>query len=310
MTLPAPKKYKIFLNTVCICICIFLIISTFSIPEIRSDRACLKNKEKLNLPKQYGRVIYNKQGEPNKEVYIIFQAHRSVTTGENNQLTIKVQSDIYRIEEWLVRNKKVQLLLPEGYFKKETHKKGEKSKVKSGCSTDQKISIQPIDDLTLERELSDTAAFMNADKLLYRSSSVRIQQIEDKNLYYKVHGYLTKLKDLPQCSKERKYSRLVYLQDRRTAHLLQKLPQIIEKEFQKGVIGSRKAIFTIGMAHAPQILRFVNKNYIAKPLVKSSNPKKMHKLNLIEKGYQVIMIMPKTLIKISDQFGLSLPEHG
>ncbi|MFP3983495.1 MAG: hypothetical protein ACLFV2_07380 [Desulfurivibrionaceae bacterium] len=242
-------------------------------------------------------------------MYIIFQAHRSSVTGLSDRNTVQAQSDIYRIEEWLVQNENVQLLLPEGFFKSRDKDYGIPENGLP-AATEKEVSIHPLGDEALKSHLSDTSEFVNADKLLYRFSNLRFQQIENRELYFEVYRYLSDLKDDPGQLDDRKSSRIARLQSKRNARLLQNLPRVIEEEYETGRIGTRRAIFTIGLAHAPDIIRFVEENRIEGRLLESEDQEKRHKLNLAESGYHVTMIMPRALMDIADRFALNAADDN
>ena len=52
-------------------------------------------------------------------------------------------------------------------------------------------------------------------------------------------------------------SELDYHQKRRVATMLQKIPGIINEEFLEGRIDNKKALFTIGLSHISDIIRYV-----------------------------------------------------
>jgi hypothetical protein len=89
-----------------------------------------------------------------------------------------------------------------------------------------------------------------------------------------------------------------YLQQRRTAAMLQKIPEIIDKEFRQRNIKSRKAIFTIGLYHLHYIIRYLNENRIKidAPL-SASNKRKDYvtELTLHKENFGVSVIIPRTL---------------
>lgn len=267
-------------------------------------QAAFKTGDLSDFPEEYGKVVYTKEGEGRKQVYIIFQAHRSSVTGLNNRATAEAQSDIYRIQEWLVRNEDVQLLLPEGFFRKSARSK---SNIKSASAHEAEISVYPLEDDDLMRLLSDTSEFVSADKLLYQHSNIRLQQIENRELYFEVYRCLsgTRWSSDPSAS-----TRLGFLQSKRNAHLLQKLPEVIEEEYETGRIGSRKAIFTIGLAHAPDIIRFVEEQRIAGRFIESGGSGEKHELKLAKNGYHITMIIPRALIAVSDQLALNMTGSG
>jgi NAD(P)H-nitrite reductase large subunit len=93
-------------------------------------------------------------------------------------------------------------------------------------------------------------------------------------------------------------SELEYLQERRTAAMLQKIPEIVNDEFQQGDIRSRKAIFTVGLYHIHEIIRFLNENKIIihAPESASTGMKDYAtELNLQKENFGVSIILPKTL---------------
>lgn len=310
MILCNSKMSRPYLQIFYLCLLIVLCLSAFSVTRAYSSNdGSLKLEKIFNLPEEYGRVIYNKKGENNKRVYIIFQAHRSSVTGLSDRNTVQAQSDIYRIEEWLVQNENVQLLLPEGFFKSRDKDYGIPENGLP-AATEKEVSIHPLGDEALKSHLSDTSEFVNADKLLYRFSNLRFQQIENRELYFEVYRYLSDLKDDPGQLDDRKSSRIARLQSKRNARLLQNLPRVIEEEYETGRIGTRRAIFTIGLAHAPDIIRFVEENRIEGRLLESEDQEKRHKLNLAESGYHVTMIMPRALMDIADRFALNAADDN
>lgn len=256
----------------------------------------------LNLPKKYGKIIYRTPGTKDRRIFIVFQAHRSSVNGRNSRVIVEAQSDIYRIEEWLVQRQNVELLLPEGFFQKKGAS-GEGPDVEPASSAGEGgVRIRPLEDATLRRRLSDATEFMNADRLLSRSSNIRLRQIEDRELYFEISRSLSGLKKSGSSLENQGRNRLDRLQKKRSARMLQKLPRIIEEELEAGRIGSRRAIFTIGMAHAPEILGFVKKGRIAGRFLEQNDPAAMRGLNLTESGYQIAMIVPDALLDMLDSF--------
>ncbi len=290
-----------------ICITIFLLIS-FTVSPAVSFNQPWQELRNSSLPEQYGKVVYTREGTGSKHVYIILQAHRSSVSGLNNRVTIQAQSDIYRIEEWLVRHKNVQLLLPEGFFR--NNPKAKKTSADQASLSGNEIRLKFMDDETLRRELSDSTEFVNADRLLCQYSNIRLRQIEDRELYFEVHNYLSNLKNEPPDETPSVGAHLFYLQGRRNAHLLQKLPEIIEGEYRTGRISSAKAIFTIGLAHGPEIIRILDREQIAANFIGEDNSRKEGPLKLAESGYHVTVIIPAALLNKLDYLAESIPTAG
>jgi hypothetical protein len=92
-------------------------------------------------------------------------------------------------------------------------------------------------------------------------------------------------------------SRLAGLQDERTTVMLQNIPDIVEEAFQTGRIENRKAMFTIGLGHVSEIIRFLQSGSLRRP--GGSDPAEAEisqaTLKLLEQGYGVTIILPRTL---------------
>src|SRR5512139_3598389 len=71
-----------------------------------------------DLPPDYGKVIYRfNEASPN-QLYIIGMSHQDALTGSKRSNTVKVQTEVYRLGDWLIHQAGLELLLPEGYMEK------------------------------------------------------------------------------------------------------------------------------------------------------------------------------------------------
>jgi len=255
---------------------------------------------------EYGEVIYRFNEESPNQIFIIGISHRDSLTCMNGENTSRVQAEVYKIGDWLVHHQGLELLLPEGFFASNPGKIGkEKGKAlerKSECT-------ERIDLKVLEERLSDNKTYVNAEMLLKESHPLRLRQVEDKGLYDAVRNGLLKLVNCGE--DDSRYSALKteldYLQEKRTAAMLQKIPEIVEAEFRQGNIKSRKAIFTIGTSHLHKIIRYINETRIKidAPLLASNGSKDyIAELSLLKENFGVSIIIPKTLAK--DQKTLEL----
>lgn len=245
----------------------------------------------LAIPNEYGKVIYQRQGNPDNEIYIIGQSHRSAQTGANGSNTAAVQAEIYRIGEWLVKNENVHLLLPEGYFCRRGRQ--EAMARQTGFHPKENFTPHSLDDATLEAALNDTSVFVSADKLLQESYHLKLQQVEDKKLYFSVLNILFRSGkgDLDAAD----IRLLDYLQEERSAAMLQAIPGAISRELQQDGGGSRKAIFTIGMAHVGEIIHFLKEGEVAIDSPLPGKDEAPEKLKLLKQNYTVTVILPKIL---------------
>ena len=249
----------------------------------------------LAVPSQYGEVIYRSNEESSNQIFIIGLSHRDSLTCLNGDITSRVQAEVFKIGDSLIHNQGLELLLPEGFFKS-TSTKIQKKNIKA----ERENSCASYDMKVLEKELSNNKVYVNAEMLLKETHAIRLQQIEDKSLYDAVRANILKLVSSqgPACDYSVVNSELEYLQERRTAAMLQKVPEIINDEFQRGNIKNRKAIFTVGLYHIHEIIRFLNENKIiirAPKSVSTGMKDYTAELNLQKENFGVSVILPKTL---------------
>jgi hypothetical protein len=250
----------------------------------------------LTVPPQYGEVIYRFNEKSLNQIFIIGISHRDALTRLNGDNTSRVQAEVYKIGDWLIHSQRLELLLPEGFFKSKIAKVEKENINPAGRES----SCASLDMKVLEERLSDNKIYVNAEMLLKETHPLRLRQIEDEELYEAVRANILKLVstkdhafDYPQLSSE-----LEYLQERRTAAMLQNIPEIVDGEFQQGHIKSRKAIFTVGMYHIHEIIRYLDTNRIIIHLPNSASKGTKDfdtELNLSKENFGVSVILPRTL---------------
>ncbi len=250
----------------------------------------------LKVPSQYGEIIYRSNPESPNQVFIIGLSHRDSLTCINGDITSRVQAEVFKIGDWLIHNQGLQLLLPEGFFKSSSAK----IEKKNASAADTASTCAPYDMKTLEKRLSDNKVYINAEMILKETHPITLRQIEDKSLYDAVRANILKLVSSqgPACDYSLVNSELEYLQEMRTAAMLQKIPEIVDDEVQQGDIRSRKAIFTVGLYHVHEIIQFLNENKIAihapKPASYAAGDYAAE-LNLSKANFGVCVILPRTL---------------
>jgi hypothetical protein len=279
---------------------LFLCLLASSLSLAESNSASSKGNQTIQdlsrIPKEYGEVIYQSYGETSKQLYIIGVEHRDAITRSNGINTSKVQAEVYKIGEWLVLNEELGLQLPEGFFTKKTGK-AVLSRSPAEERTNEPKSLNFGD---LEKRLADNRTYVNAEMLLKQNYGLRTRQIEEKILYDGVHDAICKLpiKGTPSCDFLPLKSRLDYLQEKRVAAMLQKIPGVIDEEFQHSNIKNKRALFTIGISHIPQIIRYLNDNKIEilKPLPAfAEDAEYVADLNLLKEQFGITVIVPKKL---------------
>jgi hypothetical protein len=248
----------------------------------------------LAVPSQYGEVIYRYNEESPNQIFVIGLSHRDSLTYLNGDMTSRVQAEVFKIGDWLIHHQGLELLLPEGFFKSTSTKIQKKN-----INVERENSCASYDPKVLEKRLSDNKVYVNAEMLLKETHPIRLGQIEDKPLYDAVRACIVKLAG-PACDYPAVNSEIQYLQERRSAAMLQKIPEIVDDEFQQGNIKSRKAIFTVGLYHIHEIIRFLNENSITihAPKPASVGIKDcVSELALQKENFGITVILPSILTK-------------
>lgn len=273
----------------------FLLGLSSSIAETGLHPSKLSEANPKSSAIEYGEVIYQCNEESPNQVFIIGMSHRDSLTRLNGSNTSRVQAEVYKIGDWLVHQRGVELLLPEGFFLKKPPKM---EKIQS--EAEKKSNCPKLDIKTIEGMLSKNDTFINAELLLKTYHSLRMRQVEDERFYSDVHQAIQKLVNSGSnaCDYLAIKSELDYLQERRTAAMLQKIPGLVEDEFQQGNIRNRKAIFTVGMSHLHKIIEYLNENRIRIycPLVANHKGENyVVALSLQREKFGVFVILPSTL---------------
>ncbi len=250
------------------------------------------------IPAEYGEVIYRYKEKSPKQLFIIGMSHRDFISGLNGHNTSRVQAEVYKLGEWLIRNRGLELLLPEGFFRKI----GPIAKEKSRTGVKDSACAEPLDIKAVEKQLADNSTFINAEMLLLKNYRLRVQQVEDQKWYDALSSFMRNL--ISNGNGNENYfvrPELDYLQERRTAVMLQRIPGTIDAEYQQGGIKSRKALFTIGMSHLHKIIQYLDESKIRIycPMVNSNksedNEDYVSDLNLLREDFGVVIILPRTL---------------
>lgn len=253
------------------------------------------------LPNEYGRIIYQKNQDATNQIFIIGQSHRSGVNGKNGPQTVQAQMEIYRIGEWLIRQKKVELLLPEGFF--------QKGVVQNDAPGRPYGNYAPttLDSESLKSQLQDTRRFVSADTLLSAQYPICLGQVEDEELYQAVSHLMRKLGNQNEDLNHAFFEELNDYQRKRTAIMLRNIPFAVESVFQRGDIENKHAIFTIGIAHVADILEFFHAKTggIAGNDDLLSSPA----LDLLNEGYGVTVILPRSLAEDGDVLRLTRLEQ-
>jgi hypothetical protein len=249
------------------------------------------------VPAQYGEIIYRFDAKNSNQIFIIGIGHRDALTCLNGDNTSRVQAEIYKIGDWLIHQQGVELVLPEGFFKNPSAN----IEKNNNNAPERGSRCPPVQMAALEKRLSDNKVYVNAEMLLKENHSLRLRQVEDEGLYKAVSNHLLKLASCKEDSTDypRLNSEMEFLQEKRAAAMLQKIPNIINDEFQQGNIRTKKAIFTIGMFHLHKIITYLNEKgvRVRAPLPASNgNQGPVAELNLQKENFGVSIIVPRTLL--------------
>lgn len=291
--------------------CSALIISllTFQVEEAETitDSSQLRNllPETVSLPSEYGQVIFRHDAGTGNHLYVIGISHRDTLTRAVGWKTTQVQSEVYRIGEWLIENQGVDLLLPEGFFTNSEKSYGTRNR--SSAGTEPRSVKTVFQDGEVLKEKLDSSIYLNAERLLMQSHDIVAQQVEDDNLYKDVVNKIRLLEkntnafDYMYATRE-----LDYLQERRTAAMLQKIPEVVETQIRDGSIARRNAILTIGVSHLAQIIDSMRQNkFIVRSPAFSPFNDYVSEVNLVTEGFSVTVILPRTIAEDGDLLKLT-----
>jgi len=247
---------------------------------------------------EYGAIVYQKNQDLQNQLYVIAQSHRSPI---DNQYTIKeaprVQTEIYRIAEHLIKEKNIELLLDEGLDAEEENSDLHRFIAINMLKLKYDSSVKKIseDDSVLEDILADKELPTDAAYLLNAAYPIIVQGADNKKLLndidnlikYFLKGYGTK---------EEMESVLDHLCEARSALILQNSPFVIEREINAGRIKNRKAIIIIGSLHIDEMQRFVENDRITiSPVEKYGLPFVDKELCLTKRNYGITIINPLSI---------------
>jgi len=264
---------------------------------LSAGKSLSSESESCGVPGDYGEVVCRYNEKSSNHLYVIGIAHRDSLTRSNGSLTPRVQAEVYKIGEWLIQNQGVELLLPEGFFVTDPNRPPEKTSISNALVA----APQELDMGYLERRFSNGRQFVNAEMLLRSNFPLLLRQVEDKDLYQAVFENIRLLAE-SSGSMEKNFlirSELDYQQKRRVGAMLQRIPAIVNDEFRQGRIGSRKAVFTIGLSHVADIINYLRENRVSvlSPLFTAlKHEDYVDSLSLAKEDFGVSVIVPRTLI--------------
>ncbi len=265
----------------------------------RDFSASAQLPDTTRLPELYGEVVFHHDGAGPNHLYVIGVGHRDSITRRNGNKTARIQAEVYKIAEWLVLNKHVELLVPEGFFEKPAGK---------ACRYDRPRKTERLKGASLKRLekcFADDKNPTHAGLLLLRNYRLGVKQIEDRALYDAALDCLVTLennRNSPSATLPVE-SELKYLQERRTASMLQRIPDVVGDEFREGNIRQRQAIFTVGLNHLSEIIQYVTakKIEVCPPAPASlKNENYIAEVNLLNENFGITIIIPRTLAEDDD----------
>jgi hypothetical protein len=275
---------------------IFLFLALLLIPGFSLNAAPKQDVPvAFALPSDSGDIVFSCNQKSPNQIYIIGMGHRDTLTHVNGSYTLKSQIEVYRIGEWLIQKEGLELLLPEGFFSKDVSDEKEDLIKTAAPVNGTRVSL---DTKTLEEKLGQENVYINAEMLLMESHSIKSQQVEDIYLYNAARENINLLEKYGDDTFESLYikSGLDYLQEKRTAVMLQNIPGVIDREYSAGRIKNKKAIFTIGLSHISGIIKYLKQNKIEiySPAF-TSHDDYLSGVKLLENDFGVTIIIPRTL---------------
>ncbi len=214
--------------------------------------AKLRAEAIVDLPSEFGSVVYQTRSNAPAQLFIIANSHRSIISGANGDATLQAQVETFQICEWLIRRRSVAMLLPEGFFGSRT------------TTRPDTVPDEWLDSATLTSWLADTSSFVNAEILLHEQYGINLQQVEDRELYQNVRDALLGSQGDDTSQGVTLHGQIEALQKRRTIAILKRATALS----QSGGLGSdvpKSSILTIGLAHLGDILEFIASGEVQPP---------------------------------------------
>ncbi len=266
--------------------CSFWLLSGSSLQAAESADASLLPAAQVSFPEQLGTIVYQTQPEASSRIYIIANGHRSAINGANATDTVQAQIETFRIGEWLIKQNRIELLLPEGFFG---------AMGRSGAIDATK---SPLDNQTLQDTLADTTHFINAELLLHEQYDIGLEQVENRQLYRDVRDRLGSQLQAGAAFSFSHDSELAHLQKLRTAYVLQAAPTVTAAAYQQGRIAAPNAMMTIGLSHLKDIISFLEAGKIdfGQQTEGSASPLRDTDLEPIKKHVGITVVVPRTLM--------------
>ncbi|HKK02207.1 MAG TPA: hypothetical protein VJ955_08570, partial [Desulfuromonadales bacterium] len=243
-----------------------------------------------DLPGNLGRIVYQQYPDSPCQLYIVTNSHRSYATGANGPQTVQAQIETFRIGEWLLKKRHLDCLLPEGFF---------------GLGNDGALPLRKTKRLAsriLKQRLADTSRFVNAELLLHRHYGIGLYQVEDRVLYTRARILLLSGLTGAAALSPDFDGDLAYLQDRRLAAILQNIPAALADVSRQEQISAPKAMLTIGLAHLPELVRYLETGDISIAAAPGGNnlfPPFHARLALDRQDVGVTIIIPRSLLSDS-----------
>lgn len=254
------------------------------------------------IPSEYGEVIYQYNGMSPNQLYIVGTSHRNTITRANGKNTPKVRVEVYRIGEWLIKSRGLELLLPEGFFARNKAGLPDKDSGRLGGKGEKGKLL--LAGTTLEDRFANNSVYLNAEMLLIEDYRIRFRQVEDRMCYDAVGKCIRKIENAETANDTGELfllqSELEYLQEKRTAAMLQNIPVLMNDEFKQGRIKSKRAMLTIGLNHIHSIISSLKskKINIYAPLIASEDGKDFSaELDLMKEDFGITVIIPRTLVE-------------
>jgi hypothetical protein len=283
-----------------LCFCLaFLFCCPLVISVASAVSADVEDSKQPVVPVHLGQEIYRINSELPNQIYIVAQSHRGSLSGRSGILTEQIQAEVFRLGEWLILNRQVELLLPEGFFRRSSGK-SIKPAVSSPVTRGVSSNLQTLDDQTLVATLADTSRFVNADILLHNYMDIKVQQVEDKGLYLSVRDLLGRLMRCSEAEEDLVLNMLDYQQRKRSAIILQNIARILEEEYNNQAISHKNAIVSIGLAHVDEIIDFIEAGRIEISELPSADEncdcgQYSRSLLSLKEQYGITVILPRTL---------------
>jgi len=229
--------------------------STHDNKEVRQKEDPVRT-ENINPKRElssYGTVVYEKNPEAEKQIYIILQTHRIINNGitYESEFFPEIQRNICRIGERLIREEGAEVIFPEGVIEGEDHYESFK-RIREE-RRDLRARIRNAGDEELKEMINEGTFGGMAGGYIAVGNDSYIVGPEDERLFRDATRLMSEEKG------EEPSKKFLELSENRTERIMNNIKRKMSEERGKGRIIRERGMFVYGSEHKKEIIEYAER---------------------------------------------------